>query len=417
MIRVEQSHLPVSALTHPGMAGKKNEDRYAVSAYHLSETDSTPTLLAVLSDGIGGHRAGEVAAEIAVNQISENLAASDGSLPLASLRESIQAASQGILTYAQNDTNLFGMGATCAVAWIIGKKLYTATVGDSRIYLVRDQDILQLSTDHTWIQEALDSGILKPEQVRNHPNAHVIRRFLGSPTPPDVDVRMRLMDDESDLQGEANQGLPLLPGDVLLLCSDGLTDVVSAPEIYSTLRTLPLERAAQTLIDLACNHNASDNITVIVIQVPEDFELQRVPKTRKAGEPAETRPLVVETDPEPLPEKRGKAARRMRKWFFILLGLLAVALLVVALQISSWLIGGRKLPTPTPLTPAPAVTLPATQAVPGLNSTVQSPEASPTAIMISPTVTPLLLGGTPTAVEKSLPAATLTPWPTNTLKP
>ena len=71
MIRVEQSHLPVAARTHPGMAGKQNEDRYAVSAYRLSEENATPALLAVLSDGIGGHRAGEVAAEIAVNQISE----------------------------------------------------------------------------------------------------------------------------------------------------------------------------------------------------------------------------------------------------------------------------------------------------------------------------------------------------------
>lgn len=411
MIRVEQSHLPVSALTHPGMAGKKNEDRYAVSAYHLSENNATPALLAVLSDGIGGHRAGEVAAEIAVNQISENLAASDGSLPLASLRESIQAASQGILTVAQNDARLYSMGATCAVAWIIGRRLYTATVGDSRIYLVREQSILQLSTDHTWIQEALDSGILQPEQVHNHPNAHVIRRYLGSPVVPDVDVRMRLLGDETDTQAEANQGLPLLPGDVLLLCSDGLTDVVTAADIYATLRALPFERAAQTLIDLACSRNGSDNITVIVIQVPENFEPQRFGETRNAGNASDTRPLKSEPAREVPPRRPGKAARLARRWLLVLLGLLVVALLVIALQIGSWLAGGRKLPTPTPRTPVPAVTLPATQAIPGLNAPLVS-TAPPATLAPSWTATSRQPSRTPASG-----ASTLTPWPTNTLKP
>ena len=138
MIRVEQSHLPVAARTHPGMAGKQNEDRYAVSAYRLSEENATPALLAVLSDGIGGHRAGEVAAEIAVNQISENLAASDGHLPLASLRESIQAASQGILTHAKTGAHLFGMGATCAVAWIIDPTLFQSKRGNVTMDLYGD---------------------------------------------------------------------------------------------------------------------------------------------------------------------------------------------------------------------------------------------------------------------------------------
>ena len=132
MIGSKHAHLHVAAASHAGMSGKQNEDRYAVSAHRLSSDNPTPSVLAVVADGIGGHRAGEVAAEIAVNQISENLAASDGRLPLASLRESIQAASQGILTHAKSGAHLFGMGATCAVAWIIGRRLYTATVGDSR---------------------------------------------------------------------------------------------------------------------------------------------------------------------------------------------------------------------------------------------------------------------------------------------
>ncbi|NMB68821.1 MAG: SpoIIE family protein phosphatase [Chloroflexi bacterium] len=400
MIRVEQSHLPVAARTHPGMAGKQNEDRYAVSAYHLSEENATPALLAVLSDGIGGHRAGEVAAEIAVNQISENLAASDGRLPLASLRESIQAASQGILTHSKTGAHLFGMGATCAVAWIIGRRLYTATVGDSRIYLVRGQNILQLSTDHTWIQEALESGLLLPGQVENHPNAHVIRRFLGSPTPPDVDVRMRLLGGESDTQAEANQGLPLMPDDVLLLCSDGLTDVVTAGEIYSTLRALPIERAAQTLVDLACSRNASDNITVIAIQVPENFTPHRS-EPRGAVDEYATRPLPREPL-APQPARRASPVRKVLRWLLILL---LAALVATALLVGSWLIGDRRLPSPTPRATVPAVTLPATQAVPGLHATLPT-AGRPAQPQIS---------ATPGAAITPRPGgATLTPWPTNT---
>jgi len=415
MIRVDQSHLPVSALTHPGMAGKQNEDRYAVSAYQVSGSDDTPALLAVLSDGIGGHRAGEVAAEIAVNQISENLAASDSNRPLAALRSSVQAASQAILSFAESDTHLFGMGATCAVVWIIGQRLFTATVGDSRIYLIRGQNILQLSTDHTWIQEALDSGVLQPEEVPNHPNAHVIRRFLGSPSAPDVDVRMRLTGGESDTQAEANQGLPLMAGDALVLCSDGLTDVVAAGEICSTLRALPFERAARTLIDLACSRNANDNITVIAIQVPENFEPEKFRFTREELASDDTRPLKMDAAQKAQPIRKGKAARRLRKGFLVLLGLLAVALLVIALQIGSWLTGGRRLPTPTPRTPEAGITLPATQLVPGLNATLPPPGFTPGATSATRVVLPT---STPGAAATAQPEpVTLTPWPTNTLKP
>lgn len=415
MIRVEQSHLPVAALSHPGMAGKKNEDRYAVSAYHLDVKNATPALVAVLSDGIGGHRAGEVAAEIAVNQISENLAASDGSLPLASLRESIQAASQGILTYSKQDAQFYGMGATCAVAWIIGRRLYTATVGDSRIYLVRGQNILQLSTDHTWVQEALESGILKPEQVHSHPNAHVIRRFLGSPTPPEVDTRMRLVGGETDTQSEANQGLPLMSGDTLLLCSDGLTDVVAAGDIFATLRALPIERATQTLVDLACSRNATDNITVIAIQIPESFEPQQFEETHSAAQSRSTRPLALETQPAGTPQASPRAKARLRKLLIWALGLFLVALLVIGLQISSWLLGGRRLPTPTPRIPSTAITLPFTQSVPGLNTTLQTTPFAPTntqTIRPLPSRTP-----TQSTLTTQSGAATLTPWPTNTTQP
>lgn len=268
MIRVEKSLLPVVALTHPGMKGKNNEDRYGVSAFRMEAQPPVPILLAVLSDGIGGHRAGEVASELAVDVISQFAAESDGRNPTRILEEAIHLASDTIHQQAQENREQQGMGATCACAWIAGDRLYTATVGDSRIYLMRDEQIFQLSVDHTWIQEALEMGLIQPDQVSGHPNAHVIRRYLGSPTQPEVDFRMRVYEGESDSQSVTNQGMRLLPNDQLLLCSDGLTDLVSGSEILATFREKPMEEAANFLVDLANQRGGHDNITLVAVNIP-----------------------------------------------------------------------------------------------------------------------------------------------------
>lgn len=270
MNRVPQSHLPVTAITHAGLSGKNNEDRYAVTAFHLKEgRRKIPQLLAVLSDGIGGHRGGEVAAEMAVTLITSIIGDGDARYPLPMLERAIQSASQQIFERAQQDIRLQGMGATVAAAWVIDNRLYSANVGDSRIYLLRGEHIVQVSSDHTWIQEALEAGLLDPQDMNQHPNAHIIRRFLGSPTPPDVDLRLRLDADESDEQCLANQGFPLSPQDIVLLCSDGLTDLVNDAEILAAFQANPLEEAAQTLLDLALERGGHDNITLVAMQQPE----------------------------------------------------------------------------------------------------------------------------------------------------
>jgi protein phosphatase len=250
------------------MAGRQNEDRFAVSSYRVSEKDSTWSIFAIVSDGIGGHRAGEVAAEMAVETISHMVAQSDARHPLGTLDHAIQVTSDAIASKATDNTQRLGMGTTCACAWVIGNRLFTASVGDSRIYLLRDAGLMQLTVDHTWVQEAVEKGILEPQDARNHPNVHVIRRYLGSSKTPQADVRMRLATDESDTQSRSNQGLGLLPGDLLLLCTDGLTDVVEDAEIEPTVRGLELQPAAQALVDLACARAGKDNITVVMMLVP-----------------------------------------------------------------------------------------------------------------------------------------------------
>jgi serine/threonine protein phosphatase PrpC len=270
MIRANHAPLYVAAVTHPGMAGKQNEDRFAVSSYRLSADDPTPSVFAIVSDGIGGHKAGEVAAEMAVETVSHMVAQSDARQPLEILDHAIQVTSDAIASKARDNAQRLGMGTTCACAWIVGNQLFTASVGDSRIYLLRNGGLMQLTVDHTWVQEAVEKGLLQPEEAHNHPNVHVIRRYLGSPRTPEADTRMRLATDESDTQSRSHQGLRLLPGDLLLLCSDGLTDVVADDEIEPAVRNLDLQPAAQALVDLACARQGRDNITVVMLLVPQD---------------------------------------------------------------------------------------------------------------------------------------------------
>ncbi|MBI9044756.1 MAG: serine/threonine-protein phosphatase [Anaerolineaceae bacterium] len=288
MIRIEKSHLQTAASTHPGMTGKNNEDRYAITAYVLEKKNLTPVLLAVLSDGIGGHRAGEVAAEMIVDSISEKVAQSNGKEPLKTLHYAIQTASNQVLEESNDGSARKGMGATVCCALIINNRLYTATVGDSRIYLISDGIIRQISIDHTWIQEALETGLLTPEQAVGHPNAHVIRRYVGSPSPPEVDFRLRLDLQENDAQSIANQGFPLKEGDMLLLCSDGLTDLVVDQEILTVLQANDLEIALQILEDMANERGGHDNITMTAVFVPQGAIV-----TEKEKKPVSKRLMIV----------------------------------------------------------------------------------------------------------------------------
>jgi len=269
MKRSPRTHLHVAALSHAGRSGKTNEDRYAIASF--VNGIGQPLLLAVVSDGIGGHRAGEVAAELAVNYIVQHVSESNGRQPLAIMERAIHMASQVIVAHSTTEAERRGMGATCACVWVEGSRLYTAYVGDSRIYLVRDEKIHRLSVDHSWVQEAIEKHLLSPQQARHHPNAHVIRRYLGSTRPPQVDFRLCL--GEADGEGAlGKQGAMLKAGDVLLLCSDGLTDMLLDEEILRLILThIPsLKAAAEALVFEANARGGHDNITVVLLGMPQD---------------------------------------------------------------------------------------------------------------------------------------------------
>jgi protein phosphatase len=271
VIPSNQHHLEIAAITDPGSQGRLNEDSYQISSYRISESDETPVLLTVVADGIGGHKAGEIASRIAVATIVTAVAESDGTDPLWVLKSALLEANHSITSEAGDDDSRKGMGSTVACVIIIDSALYITTLGDSRIYLIRDGIIRQLNVDHTWVQEALDVGVINSEEARSHPRRHLIRSYLGSSDPIKPDLRLYLDDKENQEQAKANQGLPLIPMDQILLCTDGLTDLVADEELQEILQKEgDHDEHLQQMVDLANLRGGHDNITVALIQVPDD---------------------------------------------------------------------------------------------------------------------------------------------------
>ena len=376
MISVDTAHYPVLSITDPGAGGKNNEDNYAVSAYTVSDSDPTPSLVAVVADGVGGHQAGEVASSIAVEMISQLIAESDATHPLATLEGAFHRANQAIFSQATINPANAGMSTTAACVWIIGDQLYLASMGDSRIYLKRDDRLHQLTIDHTWVQEAIESGVLTQDQVRSHPNTHLIRRYLGSKQPSIPDFRINL---PRSGNLAANQGMPLESGDVLLLCTDGLTDLVSDAEIQSALEKYPQGEALDQLIKLANSRGGHDNITIIGIQVPKDR-------------------LIV-------------TAPRRRNRFIVLLAIIGV--IVIGL-IGAWMYWMYFWEDSGNITAEPVATLDI--GAPTLTEIVITPTLAPPTAEVTPAAS--LSPSPPGAPTEDTPvAATYTPWPTSTTSP
>ena len=279
MIPSKQPHLESSSITDPGSKGRMNEDSFDITAFTLSEDDDTPVLLAVIADGIGGHKAGEIASKIAVATIISSVGESDGTDPLWILKSALLEANHSITSEAETDDSRKGMGSTVACALVIDSALYIATLGDSRLYLIRDNVIQQLNVDHTWVQEALEVGVITTEEARSHPRRHLIRSYLGSSEPIHPDLRLYMSPEENQEQAKANQGLPLVPGDEVLICTDGLTDLVDDEEILEIiLGEDSKDEQLQKLVDLANLRGGHDNITAVVLHFPgvelfEDLDL------------------------------------------------------------------------------------------------------------------------------------------------
>ena len=209
--------------------------------------------LAVLADGMGGHQAGDIASQMAVNHLGERWSESEiteGDKAAQWLIQVIQEENELIYEKGQSVPEYAGMGTTIVSAVLLDQSFVLANIGDSRAYLVRDQMMTQLTEDHSLVNELVKSGEITREMAINHPRKNVLTRSLGMPKTVEVDVTNHAIEE----------------GDYLLLCSDGLTNMVSEEMIQTVLISeIALQEKVATLISLANEAGGVDNITVLAI--------------------------------------------------------------------------------------------------------------------------------------------------------
>ncbi|MFN8468727.1 MAG: protein phosphatase 2C domain-containing protein [Caldilineaceae bacterium] len=260
--------------TNKGARDKRNDDRMAAfvgpsstSASGGADGAGRQVQYLVVADGVTSTHGGGQASEIVVQRLQQVLqASSERSLP-DRIADAIQQANQAIVDAAGENPDLKGMSTTLVIAAIEGEKAYFMHLGDSRAYLLRGDKAYQLTLDHTWIQEALDEGRVTPEQAANHPNRHLIQRYLGAPRTMSIDPRIIEPGTEaSAAERRAMDALPLQPGDGLLLCSDGLYGRVSSTEMAAVVAAHrgKVQQAADALVELALKRDEPDNITALL---------------------------------------------------------------------------------------------------------------------------------------------------------
>ncbi len=232
--------------TDIGCVREQNEDSLVVA----------PPLY-VVCDGMGGHAAGEIASEIAVEVISERAPSKPDA---EALGQAVQEANLAIMTAAEGDRGHEGMGTTCTAAMLENERLVIAQVGDSRAYLLNQGNLQQITRDHSLVADLVEAGQITTEEARAHPQRSIITRALGSDPTLEPDI--------FEINVEA--------GDRLLLCSDGLTSMVNDSEIESVLReTSDPQLAAIQLVNAAIAAGGHDNITVIVVNITWSSDVAR----------------------------------------------------------------------------------------------------------------------------------------------
>ena len=229
--------------------GRKRE----INQDYVFATDETignlPNLL-VVADGMGGHRAGDFASRFTVEVLAEEVQNSKETHPEQILGNAIQTANERLMEEAAKDSRLEGMGTTLVAATILDHVLYFANVGDSRLYLI-NKEIRQLSKDHSMVEEMVRLGGLTEEEAKHHPDKNIITRAMGVKDKVEPDFF------EYRLKG----------GDTILMCSDGLTNMVDDDEIFQIVKSArDIVEGVETLIQRANENGGSDNIGIVLAQ-------------------------------------------------------------------------------------------------------------------------------------------------------
>jgi len=243
--------IEIGLLTDIGLHRTENEDRIACIQPPESSLLRRKGVLAVVADGMGGHAAGEVASSLAI-EVVRRVYYEGGGDPCAALQNAFAQANREIYEAALQDSRLTEMGTTCTALVFRNGAAFCAHVGDSRLYLVRDGEIFLMTEDHTVVMEMVKNGLLTFEEARRHPERSVLRRALG--TRPVVEASIW------------QEPLPVRVGDVFVLCSDGLSDVVDEEEIKAAVMQ-EAPSACANLITLAKKRGGYDNITVGVLSI------------------------------------------------------------------------------------------------------------------------------------------------------
>ncbi|MCI5604305.1 MAG: Stp1/IreP family PP2C-type Ser/Thr phosphatase [Clostridia bacterium] len=236
------------AVTDIGMHRKINEDNY-----YVHENSMFPYV--IVADGMGGHQAGEVASmmvvDIICNHLEKNLESELDYVEAGEVvRQAFIAANSIIFTYAKNHYKIMGMGTTTTLSLIYQNKVITAHVGDSRAYMINEEEIKQITKDHSYVQELVSRGEISPEAARNHPKKNYITRAMGAEETVKVDITIKSYN-----------------GEKILLCSDGLTNFVYDEEIKEYINTSnTLQEGAEKLVALANERGGRDNITIVVLE-------------------------------------------------------------------------------------------------------------------------------------------------------
>lgn len=240
--------LRIVGKTDPGLVRKTNQDDFACGIFPDGNA------WAVVCDGMGGVNGGSIASSLAVKVISEKIMAGyDGNTDIAAIKKLLFfALSEGnseVYRKALNDPELSGMGTTVICCISDKNNAYVAHAGDSRAYLINPKGTVLLTRDHSIVQEMLESGKLKPEEAQNHPQRNIITRALGVEDTLNIDFCEATLTDDS----------------YILICTDGLTNLVEADTFSSVIRTAGLDESVSSLIDMANQNGGTDNITIVLI--------------------------------------------------------------------------------------------------------------------------------------------------------
>lgn len=242
--------LSTALVTDTGCCRLENED-----CIHYSSLDKhRRNAIAIVADGMGGHAAGETASHEAVHSIQSHFTQQNyADDPVRSLKKAVTQANTHIYRLASHDPELSGMGTTVTALAIINGFAYYAHVGDSRLYLLRNGGLRQLTQDHTLVAQMLIDGLISQELAQTHPDRNIITRSIGTKPTVDVDV--------------AKSPIPIHAGDIFVLCSDGLYELVTDFEIAKLILEHDPEDACHLLIEAARTAGGYDNISVIILAV------------------------------------------------------------------------------------------------------------------------------------------------------